>query len=71
MPLWSHFSILLGANTSAMNNQKSKVAYLVGSLFLIRKKVLEEVGTFRSVKNAIHEDRELGIRVKKAGYKKL
>jgi glycosyltransferase involved in cell wall biosynthesis len=24
MPLWSHFSILLGANTSAMNNQSPK-----------------------------------------------
>ena len=49
MPLWNHFSILLGANTGAMNNPKSKVAYLVGGFFLIHKKVLEEVGTFQSV----------------------
>jgi chlorobactene glucosyltransferase len=68
MPLWNHFSILLGANTGAMNNPKSKVAYLVGSFFLIRKKVIEEVGSFRSVRNAIHEDRELGMRIKNAGY---
>ncbi len=68
MPLWNHFSILLGANTGAMNNPKSKVAYLMGSFFLIRRKVIEEVGTFRSVRNAIQEDRELGIRIKKAGY---
>jgi chlorobactene glucosyltransferase len=68
MPLWNHFSILLGANTGAMNNPGSKVAYLIGSFFLIRKKVLEEVGTFRSVRNAIQEDRELGMRVKNAGY---
>ena len=46
MPLWNHFSILLGANTGAMNNPKSKVAYLMGSFFLIRKKVIEEVGSF-------------------------
>src|SRR5829696_7521588 len=68
MPLWNHFSILLGANTGAMNNPKSKVAYLMGSFFLIRKKVIEEVGSFRSVRNAIQEDRELGMRIKKAGY---
>jgi hypothetical protein len=30
--------------------------------------VIEEVGTFRSVRNAIQEDRELGMRIKKAGY---
>jgi cellulose synthase/poly-beta-1,6-N-acetylglucosamine synthase-like glycosyltransferase len=68
MPLWNHFSILLGANTGAMNNPKSKVAYLVGGFFLIHKKVLEEVGTFRSVQNAIHEDAELGLLIKNAGY---
>ncbi len=68
MPLWNHFSILLGANTGAMNNPKSKVAYLMGSFFLIRKKVIEEVGSFRSVRNTIQEDRELGMRIKKAGY---
>jgi chlorobactene glucosyltransferase len=68
IPLWNHFSILLGANTGAMNNPKSKVAYLVGGFFLIHKKVLEEIGTFRSVKNAIHEDAELGLLIKNAGY---
>jgi chlorobactene glucosyltransferase len=68
MPLWNHFSILLGANTGAMNNPKTKVAYIVGGFFLISKKVLEEIGTFQSVRNAIHEDAELGSRVKNAGY---
>jgi chlorobactene glucosyltransferase len=67
MPLWNHFSILLGANTGAMNNPKSKAAYLVGGFFLIHKKVLEEVGTFRSVQNAIHEDAELGLLLKNTG----
>jgi cellulose synthase/poly-beta-1,6-N-acetylglucosamine synthase-like glycosyltransferase len=55
-------------NHSAMNNPRAKVAYLMGSFFLIRKKVIEEVGSFRSVRNAIQEDRELGMRIKKAGY---
>jgi chlorobactene glucosyltransferase len=68
MPLWNHFSILLGANTGAMNNPKSKAAYLVGGFFLIHKKVLEEIGTFRSVQNAIHEDAELGLLLNNTGY---
>jgi chlorobactene glucosyltransferase len=68
MPLWNLFSILLGLNTGAMNDPKSKVAYLVGSFFLIRRQVLEEIGTFRSVKNAIQEDAELGLLLKSTGY---
>ena len=68
MPLWNLFSIPLGSNTGAMNNPKSKVAYLVGSFFLIRRQVLEEIGTFRSVKNAIQEDAELGLLLKSTGY---
>ena len=68
MPLWNLFSIPLGSNTGAMNNPKSKVAYLVGSFFLIRRQVLEEIGTFRSVKNAIQEDAELGLLLKSRGY---
>jgi chlorobactene glucosyltransferase len=68
MPLWNHFSILLGANTGAMNNPKSKTAYLVGGFFLIRRKVLEEIGTFRSVKDAVPEDVELGLLLKSTGY---
>ena len=68
MPLWNLFSILLGSNTGAMNDPKSKVAYLVGSFFLIRRQVLEEIGTFRSVKNAIQEDAELGLLLKSTGY---
>lgn len=68
MPLWNLFSILLGSDTGAMNDPKSKVAYLVGSFFLIRRQVLEEIGTFRSVKNAIQEDAELGLLLKSTGY---
>jgi chlorobactene glucosyltransferase len=68
MPLWNLFSILLGSNTGAMNDPKSKIAYLVGSFFLIRRQVLEEIGTFRSVKNAIREDAELGLLLKSTGY---
>jgi chlorobactene glucosyltransferase len=69
MPLWNHFSILLGANTACMNNPKCKTAYLNGSFILINRKVFEEIGTFQSVRKAIQEDKSLGIHIKKAGYK--
>jgi hypothetical protein len=36
-----------------VNNQKSKVAYLMGSFFLIHKTVLEGVGAFQSVSKAV------------------
>ena len=68
MPVWNHFSILLGANTACMNNPKCKTAYLSGSFIMINRKVFEEIGTYQSVRNAIQEDKSLGIRIKEAGY---
>jgi chlorobactene glucosyltransferase len=68
MPVWNHFSILLGANTACMNNPKCKTAYLNGSFIMINRKVFEEIGTYQSVRKAIQEDKSLGIRIKEAGY---
>ena len=68
MPVWNHFSILLGANTACMNNPRCKTAYLIGSFIMINRKVFEEIGTYQSVRKAIQEDKSLGIRIKEAGY---
>ena len=68
MPVWNHFSILLGANTACMNNPKCKAAYLNGSFIMMNRKVFEEIGTYRSVRKAIQEDKSLGVRIKEAGY---
>jgi glycosyltransferase involved in cell wall biosynthesis len=68
LPLWSLVNVLFDANRSEVNNPKSKVAYLMGSFFLIHKTVFEKIGTFQSVHNAIQEDRALGVRIKEAGY---
>jgi chlorobactene glucosyltransferase len=68
MPVWNHFSILLGSNTACMNNPKCKAAYLNGSFIMISRKVFEGIGTYQSVSKAIQEDKSLGIRIKKAGY---
>jgi chlorobactene glucosyltransferase len=68
IPLWDLVSVLFGVNIADVNNTKSKVAYIMGSFFLIHKTVLEEVGTFQSVSKAVQEDRALGVRIKEAGY---
>lgn len=69
MPLWKFMSITFGKSASNVNDPKSKVAYLMGCFFMIKKDVFEKVGTFRSVRNAIQEDEVLGIRIKQSGYK--
>src|SRR5215217_6959768 len=56
IPLWKLMSITFGKNASNVNNPKSKVAYLMGCFFIIKR-------------NAIQEDAALGIRIKQSGYK--
>jgi chlorobactene glucosyltransferase len=68
MPLWNLFSEVFGASISDVINPKSNVAYLMGSFFMIRRRVFEDVGTFQSVCKSIQEDKALGMRIKKAGY---
>ena len=68
MPLWNHFTIILGADTAAVNNPRSNMAYLVGSFFMIYRSVLEKVEGFSGIRNAIHEDVALGMHIKRAGY---
>ncbi len=68
IPLWDYFSIILGQNPVAVNNANSSEAYLVGSFFMMRKKVLKLVDGFHSVRAAIKEDVELGLQIKKAGF---
>jgi chlorobactene glucosyltransferase len=68
MPLWNHFAIISGADTAAVNNPRSNMAYLVGSFFMIYRSVLEKVEGFSGIRNAIHEDAALGMHIKRAGY---
>jgi chlorobactene glucosyltransferase len=69
MPLWDFFAIILDQNPSAVNNTSSSSAYLVGSFYIIRRKVLEFFGGFNCVRGAIKEDVELGRRIKTGGFK--
>ena len=69
LPLWTLVSILFGVNNTAdVNNPKSKFAYLMGSFFIIKRKVFKDIGTFESVREALQEDKALGIRIKRRGY---
>ncbi len=70
IPMWDFISILFGVGSVAeVNNPKSKIAYLMGSFFLIKRKVFVNIGTFESVHDAIQEDKALGIIIKSSGYK--
>jgi hypothetical protein len=52
-----------------VNNPKSKIAYVMGSYFLIKREVFVDIGTFNSVCQEIQEDKALGVLIKKSGYK--
>jgi chlorobactene glucosyltransferase len=69
VPLWFLFTEIFRTGIADVNNPKSNVAYVMGSFFIIKRTVFEEVGTFRTVCDAIQEDRAIGISIKKAGYK--
>jgi chlorobactene glucosyltransferase len=69
MPLWDFFSIIRDQNPTAVNNPSSAAAYLVGSFYMMHRRVLDIIGGFKSVQGAIKEDVELGLYIKKAGFK--
>jgi chlorobactene glucosyltransferase len=69
IPLWDSVSVLPGVGSPDVNNPKSKIAYVMGSYFLIKRKVFVDIGTFNSVCQEIQEDKALVILIKKSGYK--
>jgi chlorobactene glucosyltransferase len=69
VPLWDSVSVLFGVGSPDVNNPKSKIAYVMGSYFLIKRKVFVDIGEFKSVCQEIQEDKALGTLIKKSGYK--
>ena len=69
MPAWDFINILFKVGSADVNDSKSKVAYLMGSFFLIKRETFVKIGTFESVHDAIQEDKALGVLIKKGGYK--
>jgi cellulose synthase/poly-beta-1,6-N-acetylglucosamine synthase-like glycosyltransferase len=68
IPAWDFINILFKVGSADVNDSKSKVAYLMGSFFLIKRETFVNLGTFESVHDAIQEDNALGILIKKGGY---
>jgi hypothetical protein len=69
IPLWDSVCVLFGVGSPDVNNPKSKIAYVMGSYFLIKRKVFVDIGAFKSVCQEIQEDKALGILIKESGYK--
>jgi chlorobactene glucosyltransferase len=68
IPAWDFVNILFKVGSADVNDSKSKVAYLMGSFFLIKRETFVNIGTFESVRDAIQEDKALGVLIKKGGY---
>jgi len=68
IPTWDFVNILFKIGSADVNDSKSKVAYLMGSFFLIKRETFVNIGTFESVYDAIQEDKALGVLIKKGGY---
>ena len=68
IPVWFLFTEVFGTGMADMNDPKSRAAYLMGSFFIIKRKVFEDIGTFQHVREDVQEDRSLGISIKQKGY---
>ncbi len=68
IPMWNFICTLFSIGSAEVNDPKSKIAYLMGSFFLIKRKVFINIGTFESVHDAIQEDKALGTIIKESGY---
>jgi chlorobactene glucosyltransferase len=69
MPVWNLFSVIFDRGIAEANDPESKVAFVMGSFFMIRRDVFEEIGTFQAVSNEIQEDRAFGSLLKKSHYR--
>lgn len=69
MPVWNLYSEVFDNGIADANDPESKVAFVMGSFFMIRKAVFEAIGTYRSVKDEIQEDRAIGTMLKRSQYR--
>ena len=69
MPVWNLYSEVFDHGIADVNNPQSKVAFVMGSFFMIKREVFEAIDTFRSVKDEIQEDRAIGNLLKTGPYR--
>jgi chlorobactene glucosyltransferase len=68
MPIYNLFSPLSSPNSRDLKDSSAKGGYLIGSFFIINKKLLDKIGGFHKVHDSIQEDTDLGAFIKKQGY---
>jgi len=69
MPVWNLYSEIFGRGIADVNDPRSSVAFVMGSFFMIKRSIFERVGTYKSVKTQIQEDKSLGELLKKNQFK--
>ena len=69
MPVWNLYSEVFDRGIADVNDSHSKVAFVMGSFFMIKREVFEAIGTYRSVREEIQEDRALGNLLKTGQYR--
>ena len=69
MPVWNLYSEVFDRGIADVNDPHSKVAFVMGSFFMIKREVFEAIGTYRSVREEIQEDRALGNLLKTGQYR--
>jgi cellulose synthase/poly-beta-1,6-N-acetylglucosamine synthase-like glycosyltransferase len=68
-PVWNLIGTLFGYGAFDINNPESEAASLMGCFITIKRKVFEDMGTYKVIRSNIREDEALGIRTKEVGYK--
>jgi chlorobactene glucosyltransferase len=69
MPVWNLYSEIFDHGISDANDPESRVAFVMGSFFMIKKEVFEKIGAYKSVRDEIQEDRAIGNLLKRSHYK--
>jgi cellulose synthase/poly-beta-1,6-N-acetylglucosamine synthase-like glycosyltransferase len=69
MPLWNLLSILLADAGKVNDPNRTDIAFILGSFFLIKRDIFVKVGTYKVVKDAVQEDFDLALILKKNGFR--
>jgi cellulose synthase/poly-beta-1,6-N-acetylglucosamine synthase-like glycosyltransferase len=69
MPVWNLYSEVFNRGIADVNDPHSRVAFVMGSFFMIKKEVFEAIGTYKSVRDEIQEDRAIGNLLKRSRYR--
>lgn len=69
MPVWNLYSEVFDRGIADVNDPHSRVAFVMGSFFMIKREVFEAIGTYRSVSGEIQEDRAIGDLLKTGQYR--